>query len=341
MKFVILLAVVVAVLWLRARPAPPRRRPARQRKPRGARADGGLRALRHAPAARRGACRGGRLFCSEHHRAEHERATARPLARDRNASGARHERRRRSAGDAAATASGVPRAASRAAGTAGRIVVRRRRHGCRHAVARSSLARRCRLALRGGLGRRRGRGRRLAFPGASGAAHRRRRTDGVRAHVPRLRVGARGARADADRSRSACRASSASGRGLGVLADLPRLCALSISMWLLPRFQRPAAPQTMARLRSPPVWLATIGVDVLVLHRAARCWRPSAGLNFAALLVLPVLMAGVLTPRLMALATAAGDHARAARRGLAQRARRRRRRGADDAGRAGRQRACS
>jgi two-component system sensor histidine kinase PilS (NtrC family) len=36
------------------------------------------------------------------------------------------------------------------------------------------------------------------------------------------------------------------------------------------------------------------------------CWRPGSSFNFAALLVLPVLMAGVLTSRLRALATAAG-----------------------------------
>ena len=79
--------------------------------------------------------------------------------------------------------------------------------------------------------------------------------------------------------------------------------ALAISMWLLPRFQRPAAPQTMARLRSP-MWLATIGVDLLCFM-ALHALAPLAGLNFSALLVLPVLMAGVLTPRLMALATTA------------------------------------
>ena len=91
--------------------------------------------------------------------------------------------------------------------------------------------------------------------------------------------------------------------GLGVLLVCLGYAALSISMWLLPRFQRPAAPQTMARLRSP-LWLATIGADVLCFT-ALHALAPVAGLNFAALLVLPVLMAGVLTPRLMALATAA------------------------------------
>ena len=79
--------------------------------------------------------------------------------------------------------------------------------------------------------------------------------------------------------------------------------ALAISMWLLPRFRRGAAPHTMARLRSPQ-WLATIGVD-LVSFTALHLPAPGSSFNYVALLVLPVLMAGVLTPRLLALATAA------------------------------------
>ena len=78
--------------------------------------------------------------------------------------------------------------------------------------------------------------------------------------------------------------------------------ALALSMWLLPRF-RPPHPQALARLRSPQ-WLATIGADVFcftALHMLAA----GSSLNYEALLVLPVLMAGILTPRLLALATAA------------------------------------
>ena len=95
----------------------------------------------------------------------------------------------------------------------------------------------------------------------------------------------------------------------GVLPGLPVLllclgyAALAISMWLLPRFYRTASPPELARLRSPQ-WLATIGVDI-VCFTALHMLDPVAGLNYGALLVLPVLMAGVLTPRLMALATAA------------------------------------
>jgi len=52
-------------------------------------------------------------------------------------------------------------------------------------------------------------------------------------------------------------------------------------------------------------WWMTIGVD-LVVFGAIHWIEPTSSLNFAALLVLPVLMAGILTPRLPALATAAG-----------------------------------
>jgi len=52
-------------------------------------------------------------------------------------------------------------------------------------------------------------------------------------------------------------------------------------------------------------WWMTIGVD-LVIFGAIHWIDPTSPLNFVALLVLPVLMAGILTPRLPALATAAG-----------------------------------
>ncbi len=78
---------------------------------------------------------------------------------------------------------------------------------------------------------------------------------------------------------------------------------LSIGLWMLPRYRRRAAPRAMARLQSPQ-WLATIGVDLLCFT-ALHLLAPGASLNYVALLVLPVLMAGVLTPRRLALATAA------------------------------------
>ncbi|MGY4827844.1 ATP-binding protein [Sphaerotilaceae bacterium SBD11-9] len=78
---------------------------------------------------------------------------------------------------------------------------------------------------------------------------------------------------------------------------------LALMLWALPRYRRAAAPKSLARLHSPQ-WLATIGVDI-VCFTALHLLSPAASLNYVALLVLPVLMAGVLTPRLIALATAA------------------------------------
>ncbi len=76
----------------------------------------------------------------------------------------------------------------------------------------------------------------------------------------------------------------------------------AITLWLLPRFGSLAEPDLRDRRRQ---WLSTIGVDLLgfsLLYMLAS----GATFNFAALLVLPVLMAGVLTARLLALGTAAG-----------------------------------
>ncbi|MGS0757288.1 histidine kinase, partial [Roseateles sp. GG27B] len=85
------------------------------------------------------------------------------------------------------------------------------------------------------------------------------------------------------------------------------LCTLygaqAAALWLLPRLQHGASAQTMARISSPQ-WWGSIGLDLAVfgsLHVLDR----NAGVNYGALLVMPVLMAGVLTPRLAALATAA------------------------------------
>ena len=80
--------------------------------------------------------------------------------------------------------------------------------------------------------------------------------------------------------------------------------ALAISMWLLPRFRSAAAIGGRTGLHSRR-WLATIGAD-LVCFTALHLLAAESSLNYQALLVLPVLMAGILTPRLMALATAAG-----------------------------------
>ena len=76
----------------------------------------------------------------------------------------------------------------------------------------------------------------------------------------------------------------------------------AITLWLLPRFGALAEPDLRYRRRQ---WLSTIGVDLLgftLLYVLAA----GATFNYAALLVLPVLMAGVLTARILALGTAAG-----------------------------------
>ena len=78
----------------------------------------------------------------------------------------------------------------------------------------------------------------------------------------------------------------------------------SITLWLLPRFGALALPQSQSRLRRLQ-WLATIGVDLLAFS-LLHLLEVSSSFNYAALLVLPVLMAGVLTSRLLALGTAAG-----------------------------------
>lgn len=88
-----------------------------------------------------------------------------------------------------------------------------------------------------------------------------------------------------------------------VIAISLTYAALATGLWLLPRYHRVETPRTMAHLRGAQ-WLATIGVD-LFCFMALHVLAPGSTLNYVALLVLPVLMAGVLTPRTMALATAA------------------------------------
>ncbi len=77
---------------------------------------------------------------------------------------------------------------------------------------------------------------------------------------------------------------------------------LALVLWLLPR-KMPVEPKALARVFGAP-WLSTIGVDLLAFS-ALHMLAPGSSLNYVALLVLPVLMAGVLTPRPLALATSA------------------------------------
>ncbi len=76
----------------------------------------------------------------------------------------------------------------------------------------------------------------------------------------------------------------------------------AITLWLLPRFWAPVLPSGAGGRVRP--WLATLGVD-LVCFGALHVLASGASFNYGALLALPVLMAGVLTSRLMALGTAA------------------------------------
>lgn len=76
------------------------------------------------------------------------------------------------------------------------------------------------------------------------------------------------------------------------------------TLWLLPRFRTLTAPQVAPGQRRSQ-WLATIGVDLAVFGALHLSEAPST-LNYGALLVLPVLMAGVMSQRLLALATAGG-----------------------------------
>jgi len=75
----------------------------------------------------------------------------------------------------------------------------------------------------------------------------------------------------------------------------------AITLWLLPRYGPLADPHQPGRRRVQ--WLSTIAVD-LVAFTTLHLFEFGSSFNYAALLVLPVLMAGVLTPRLPALATA-------------------------------------
>jgi len=78
---------------------------------------------------------------------------------------------------------------------------------------------------------------------------------------------------------------------------------LAIGLWLLPHLRPSAITQPVSRLAGSQ-WAATIGAD-LVCFTALHLFAPGSSFNYVALLVLPVLMAGVLTPRRIALATAA------------------------------------
>lgn len=76
----------------------------------------------------------------------------------------------------------------------------------------------------------------------------------------------------------------------------------AVALWLLPQLRHGASARSLARISSPHWWSA-IGID-LVLFGALHALDPS-GVNYGVLFVMPVLMAAVLSPRRLALATAA------------------------------------
>lgn len=90
---------------------------------------------------------------------------------------------------------------------------------------------------------------------------------------------------------------------IGVALVSAAYALLAIGMWVSPRYRR-AALDTGVEQLGRRQWFATIGVDLLCFT-ALHVLTPGSSLNYVALLVLPVLMAGILTPRLIALATAA------------------------------------
>ena len=92
----------------------------------------------------------------------------------------------------------------------------------------------------------------------------------------------------------------------GTLALL--LCVVyaveTVSLVLMPRYRSLIEPQPEPGMRRLQ-WLLTIGFD-LAAFSALHVLVSGLSFNFGALLVLPVLMAGVLTERRLALGTAAG-----------------------------------
>ena len=81
---------------------------------------------------------------------------------------------------------------------------------------------------------------------------------------------------------------------------------LAVGLWVLVLYRSPTeAPDKRASASlGSGQWVLTIGVD-LMCFTALHVLSPGSSLNYVALLVLPVLMAGVLTPRPLAMATAA------------------------------------
>jgi two-component system sensor histidine kinase PilS (NtrC family) len=97
-----------------------------------------------------------------------------------------------------------------------------------------------------------------------------------------------------------------SGLGAATAPTVVTVCVLyavqAALLWLLPSL-RPLAEASASRLR-PRAWWVTIGTDLFAFG-LLHVLDAGASFNYAALLVLPVLMSGVLMTRLVALGTAA------------------------------------
>ncbi len=96
--------------------------------------------------------------------------------------------------------------------------------------------------------------------------------------------------------------------GVRSLPEVVLVCVLyalqAVVLWLLPSYRELTQPQVLVKRRRRQ-WIATIGVDLLAFG-LLHILDAGTSFNYAALLVLPVVMSGVLVPRLVALATSAG-----------------------------------
>ncbi len=90
---------------------------------------------------------------------------------------------------------------------------------------------------------------------------------------------------------------------LAALLICPAYAGQALALWVLPRLAWLSEPQAGA-IPHRRQWLATIGVDLLAFT-LLHALESGLNFNFGALLVLPVLMAGVTSKRLIALGTAA------------------------------------
>jgi two-component system sensor histidine kinase PilS (NtrC family) len=99
------------------------------------------------------------------------------------------------------------------------------------------------------------------------------------------------------------------GAGLGLVTSWPMsviaglYAVQALGLWLVPRLRALMAVADLQR-HAQARWLLTIGVDLLAFF-ALHVLQSEAASSYTALLVLPVLMAGVLSSRVLALGTAA------------------------------------